>query len=179
MSEERTTADEDGGEAKPEERKISAGAELVIPVSGSIFAIYYFTTIWNSPWTAQVSAFFIGIVLMLLSTVVVIRTLLRVRAGTARFDFDRLIEPVDFLPRRLALLGLTIAYILGVEDIGFTVTTFVFLVLSMLLLNKGQNWRRIIAISFAMAVGGWALFVWAFEVRFPEGIFEELMKGIL
>ena len=36
-------------EEKEKEKRASLGGDLIIPVSGSIFALYYFTTIWNSP----------------------------------------------------------------------------------------------------------------------------------
>ena len=42
------------------------GAQLIIPVAALAFTLYYFSTIINSPWTAQVSAFFIGSILILL-----------------------------------------------------------------------------------------------------------------
>jgi hypothetical protein len=72
-------------------RPPSAGADLIIPLMGSVFALYYFTTIWDSPWTAQVSAFFVGALLILFSTVTVMRILHQWRRGAIRLDFDALI----------------------------------------------------------------------------------------
>lgn len=160
-------------------RKTSAGADLVVPVAGVAFTLYYFSTIIDSPWTAQVSAFFIGSVLILLSAIFILRTIFALRAGAASFDFHRLIEPVGFFGKRLALLALTIAYIFVIHWTGFTLTTFIFLSLAMLLLNSGRNKRLILVLSALMSLGGWALFVYAFEVRFPLGPFEQLMKGLL
>ena len=51
MSSETTSA--------PREKR-SIGGDLVIPVAALFFTLYYFLTIIDSPWTAQVSAFFIG-----------------------------------------------------------------------------------------------------------------------
>lgn len=167
---------EDGGD---QPRKGSAGADFIIPVAGIAFALYYFSTIWNSPWTAQVSAFFVGTILILLSLGVIARTARDYGAGKARLDFHRLIEPVPFLAKRVVLLGLTLAYIYVIHWTGFTLTTFIFLALAMLLLNNGRNMRLILPLAVLMALGGWALFVHAFEVRFPEGPFEQLMEGIL
>ena len=42
------------------------GGELIIPVAAVAFTLYYFSTIFDSPWTAQVSAFFVGTILILL-----------------------------------------------------------------------------------------------------------------
>ena len=56
-------SDENGQKSgKPE--KPAVGAELVLPVAALLFTIYYFTTIINVPWTAQVSAFFVGTILI-------------------------------------------------------------------------------------------------------------------
>ncbi|HSR55499.1 MAG TPA: tripartite tricarboxylate transporter TctB family protein [Alphaproteobacteria bacterium] len=165
--------------ADDEPRRESAGSDLVVPVAGVAFTLYYFTTIINSPWTAQVSAFFIGAVLILLSTFLFIRVALRLRAGTAHLDFSRVIEPRGFMTKRLILLALTITYVYVIHWTGFTLTTFIFLSLAMLLLNDGRNKGLIFILSAIMSLSGWALFVYAFAVRFPAGPFEQLMKSIL
>ncbi len=48
--------------SEPREKK-HVGGELVIPVAALIFTIYYFVTIIDVPWTAQVSALFVGTIL--------------------------------------------------------------------------------------------------------------------
>lgn len=157
----------------------SAAAELVIPVAGILFALYYFSTVWNAPWTAQVSSFFVGAVLILCSVAVTIRIALAARRGEMRIDFDSLIEPHSYILKRVLLFVLTVSYIIMVDWAGFTLTTFSFLALAMLLLNEGRRPLLVCALSAALAVSGWLLFVVAFEVRFPRGPFEELMRGIL
>ena len=47
--------------------KKSLGPDLIIPVAAILFTLYYFSTIIDSPWTAQVSAFFVGSILLGLS----------------------------------------------------------------------------------------------------------------
>ena len=46
--------------------KISIGAELIIPVFGLLFAVYYLTSIWNIRWEAQVNGFFHSTILLIL-----------------------------------------------------------------------------------------------------------------
>lgn len=170
-----------GGQEDPdgEPPKRSAGSDLIIPVVAVLFTLYYFSTIIHSPWTAQVSAFFDGTVLILLCTIFIVKTVFALRQGAARLDFRRLLEPAGFTGKRLALLGLTIAYIYIIHWAGFTLTTFTFLSLGMLMLNNGRNKWLIFALSGVMSLGGWALFIYAFKVRFPQGAFEHLMRGIL
>lgn len=179
MSSEEEMATGPGDDREGEPRKASAGSDLVIPVAGVAFTLYYFSTIIDSPWTAQVSAFFIGAILILLSLLLVVRTILALRAGTARFEFHRMVEPVGYLRKRLVLLALTVAYVYVIHWTGFTLTTFIFLTLAMLLLNEGRNKRLILVLSAMMSLGGWVLFIYAFEVRFPLGPFERLMNGLL
>ncbi len=49
----------------------------------------------------------------------------------------------------------------------------------MLLLSRGRSHKLILVLSAIMAVGGYFLFIWAFETRFHEGPFERLMDMVL
>ena len=162
---------------KPEKQAI--GGDLIIPVAGLLFTLYYFSTIINSPWTAQVSAFLIGGILLLLIVIFFVRSALAIKSGEANLRFDRLVEPRHLLPKRLALVALTIAYVYLVQWGGFTLTSFAFLSLAMLLLSNGRKKRFIFVLSGVLALGGYLLFILAFETRFPEGPFELLMEQVL
>ena len=50
------------------------GGDLVIPVAALAFTLYYFSTIIDSPWTAQVSAVFIGAILIVLLLIFIIKS---------------------------------------------------------------------------------------------------------
>ncbi len=159
--------------------KRSVGGELILPVAGTLFTLYFFSTIIDSPWTAQVSAFFIGAVLLALCTVFFIKTGLAVLRGEVVFDFSSLFSVVDLTSGRLALFFITIGYAILIEWGGFTITTFFFLFLSMTVLNKGQSKGFIAALSAGLSLGGYALFIFAFETRFPRGPFETFMEMVL
>ena len=152
------------------------GGELIIPAVAMLFSLYYLWTIVDVPFTAQASALFVGTVLIFLCIVLFFRTALAVRRGEASLGIGGLIEPRSFVPKRLILLGLTVGYILVVGWLGFTLTTFLFLACAMTLLNEGRNKGLIVALSAVLAVGGWLLFVVAFETHFPAGPFELLVR---
>jgi hypothetical protein len=80
-------------------------------------------------------------------------------------------------PKRAALFVLTLAYIFFINLAGFTITTFLFLCLGMLVLSEGRNKRLIVGLAVGLSIGGYLLFVVAFERRFPEGPFEALYKA--
>ena len=160
-------------------KKPSLGGEFVLPFAGVVFTLYYFTTIIDSPWTAQVSALFIGTILLLLSIIFFIKKGLEISRGEATFKFDTLFSRADITTGRLALLFITLGYAILIEWGGFTITTFFFLFFSMTVLNKGQSKGFIAALSAAMSLGGYLLFILAFETRFPRGPFESFMEMVL
>ncbi len=154
------------------------GGELVIPVTALLFTAYYFTTIIDVPFSAQVSALFVGSILILCVVALLVRSTLQIRRGEADLGLGGLMQPVSYIPKRLIMLGLTLAYIFLIQWGGFTITTFAFLLCAMLTLNEGRRKGFILLLALFLSLGGWLLFVVAFETRFPEGPFELLMKGV-
>ena len=167
----------DHEEQEKPERK-SLGGELILPIGAFIFTLYYFYTIIDVPRIAQVSAFFVGTILIFLLILLAIRIGREVKAGTADLRLGRLVEPRSFIPKRLALLGLTLGFIFFVEWLGFTLTVFVFLSLAMLLLSGGKKKGLAFSIAGILALGGYLLFIVAFKTRFPAGPFEQLMERL-
>lgn len=158
--------------------KKQIGGELVIPVAALIFTLYYFSTIYDSPWTAQVSAFFIGAILLMLIAIFLVKSVIAWRAGEVGLGLDSLLEPRAFITKRIALFALTLGFIVFVEWGGFTITTFAFLTLAILLLSGGRRWRLALGLSAGLAIGGYLLFILAFDTRFPDGPFEQLMQPL-
>ena len=161
----------------PESKPI--GGELLLPAAAFVFTLYYFWTIINTPWTAQVSAFFIGSILIFLIIMFGVRTWRQLRRGEVNLRIGDLITPTDFIPKRLVLLALTIGYIYLVTFLGFTITTFLFLSLAMLLLGEGRKKSVVFIVSSVLALSGWLLFIFAFDTNFPAGPFENMMNWLL
>jgi hypothetical protein len=155
------------------------GGELVIPILAVGFTVYYFTTIWNSPWTAQVSAFLIGSILLFVCMIFFVRCAIWLRRGEGSLGFSNLFTMDDIRTGRIGLLIVTIAYVAFIDQLGFTLMTFLFLAASMLILAKGKNIGFITMISAIMALTGWAVFIWAFDTRFPRGWFENTMRALI
>lgn len=155
------------------------GGELVIPTMAVAFTLYFFSTIWNSPWTAQVSAFLLGGVLLLVCAIFFARCAVALSRGEGTLGFANLVNRDDIRTGRIGLLVTTIGYVVLIERFGFTLTTFLFLALSMIVLSKGRNIGFITLVSAMMALGGWAVFIWAFDTRFPRGWFETTMQAVM
>ena len=167
----------DHDEAEKSERK-SLGGDLILPIGAFLFTLYYFYTIIDVPRIAQISAFFVGTILIFLLMILAVRIGKEVKAGRADLRLGRVVEPHSFIPARLALLGLTLGFIFFIEWLGFTIIVFLFLVLAMLLLSKGQNKGMIFGVAGVLAIGGYLLFIVAFSTRFPAGPFEQLMEKL-
>jgi len=169
----------DATEKSDEQPMRQLGGELVIPVFAIGFTLYFFTTIWNSPWTAQVSAFVVGGILLLVCGIFVLRSVIWLRQGQANLGFANLFSRGDLSTGRIGLAATTLGFCLFIEQLGFTLTTFLFLSLSMMILGKGKRPMFIVLVSSLMSLGGWAVFIWAFDTRFPRGWFETTMKAVL
>ena len=155
------------------------GADLVIPVLAVGFTLYYFSTIWNSPWTAQVSAFAIGGILLFICLLFFIKVAGQYKRGEGRFTFTNLVNFEDIRTGRVALLVTTVGFCWLIDDLGFTLTTFLFLWASMAILGAFKRLGLVTILSAVLALGGWAVFILAFDTRFPRGWFEETMKAVM
>lgn len=161
------------------EKRRQLGGELVIPVMAVVFTLYYFSTIWNSPWTAQVSAFLVGGILLLVCGIFLVRAVVWLARGEGVLGFGNLFSMDDIRTGRIGLFIATIGFCVLIESLGFTLTTFLFLLVSMGVLAKGKRLPFIAGLSAVIALIGWAVFIWAFDTRFPRGWFETTMKAIL
>ena len=155
------------------------GGELVIPILAIGFTLYYFSTIWNSPWTAQVSAFLVGGILMGVCALFILRCVLWLRAGEGSLGVSNIVNYEDIRSGRVGLFIATVLFCVLIEPLGFTLTTFLFLLTSMAVLSRFRNFFFITWLSALIALIGWAVFIVAFDTRFPRGWFETMMQGLL
>jgi hypothetical protein len=163
----------DGGQRR------AIGGDLIIPIAALAFTLYYFSSIIDSPWEAQVNALFVGSILIVLVAIQLVRMGRMLFSGEAGLGLGPLIRPRAILPKRLALLALTIGYVVVIEWLGFTLTTFLFLASAMALLNDGRRPALILGLAAALSLGGWLLFIVAFHTRFPMGPVEHLLAALI
>ncbi|MFQ5623536.1 MAG: tripartite tricarboxylate transporter TctB family protein [Paracoccaceae bacterium] len=152
--------------------------DLIIPVMALAFAVYYLTTITGVPWIAQASAVVVSGLLLASILAFGVRTIYRLRLGSEVLRFTGHLKNPGLILRRLGLLALTIGYVWIIDSWGFTVTTSVFLLLSIILLSSPANWRRALIVSLACSVVGYVVFIYIFETRFPEGPIEHFIKEV-
>ncbi len=159
-----------------EKRQI--GGELIIPVLALGFTIYYISTVINSPWSAKVNAYMVGTVLIGLVLVFLAYAAREVFQQRATLGASSLLEPYHILPKRLGFIAISFGYLLVIHWLGFTLTTFVFLAASMLVLGGGRRPILCIAAAAIMAAIALGVFVILFQKRFPKGPIEYLVQAL-
>ncbi len=153
--------------------------DLIIPILALAFTAYYMTTITEVPWTSQASAVTVGCLLVVAILAYFLRTAIRVREGRESLDWHTLWFDKIAGAKRIALLALTVIYVIALESLGFTLATTVFIFLGIVLLSSISNWRRAAIVSVCCSVGGYVVFIYFFKTRFPKGIIETTLAGIL
>ena len=149
--------------------------DLIIPVLALAFSVYYLTTITEVPWIAQASAVVVSSLLLLAILAYAIRTAVRLRAGSEVIRFAGLDFDYRNNAKRLGLLALSIAYVWFIGDLGFTITTLLFLFLAIVLLSSFANWRNAVLVALSCSLVGYFVFIFVFETRFPKGPVETFL----
>jgi hypothetical protein len=165
------------GEQEPERRKRPLGQDLVIPLSGAAFAIYYLGTVWELPWQASSTGVFIISVMTVLLLLLAVRFAGELRRGEADLRFGDLVHPLPIFARRVGMLLLALAFIYSMAYLGFTIGLFVFIVLGIMLLSGVAYLRQAVLIALGVSIGGYLLFIVFVRARFPRGPFEQFIAS--
>lgn len=166
-------APEDKGRTR---EKKAVGGELIIPLMAFFFAIYYWVTIWDLTWEAQVNGLVVGSALFVLVTIFFVRTFLRLRRGEITLGLGSLLYPRLLQWVRVGLVVLSALYVFLIQWLGFTLMTFLFSVGSFYLLGV-RSWPKLLGIPFLLAASGYSLFILGLKARFPWGPVENALSG--
>ena len=108
-----------------DDAKHSALGEIIIPLFGVLFTAYYFSTILDSPWTAQVNAVLVGSILLIISAIFFFRIFSSYKKGHSVFVFQYQQILSAIRSRQAVFIFITLGYLLLVEFIGYTFATVV------------------------------------------------------
>jgi hypothetical protein len=165
-----------GGAARPEPPR-PVGGDLIIPLAGAAFTVYYFATIWDLVWEARVNGLMIGSVLLALVAIYLVRTARDVAQGRATLGLEPLLRPLDVQVKRAVLLLLCIVFIPLIQWVGFTIGVALFLFASLYALGVRDR-ARLIVLPLALSLAGYLLFIAALDTRFPHGPVERLLGAL-
>lgn len=164
--------------ASPEAKTGAASAtELIIPVTGSLYAVYYIVSVWNFPFQAQLSGVVLAGLFLFFALLFFLRTFGQI--VTNRFDWRMagLLGPTQEHRARAGFLVLVFGYLYLVPWGGFTLTTFVFLLVGSYLSGL-RPWSKALIFAAVGAIGGWVFFILILGTRFPQGPFEQLVTVV-
>jgi hypothetical protein len=164
-------ASENDGKSRP------IGADLILPVMGGAYAVYYIISVRDFPFEAQVSGFALAALLCVLVLVFLARVGIGLAQGRYEPGFGDFLGPVESRARRGIFLVLIVANVVAAPYLGFTLTTFVFLFLSFWAVGV-RPIRRALTVAACAALAGWLFFIVILSTRFPEGPFERLMQAV-
>lgn len=168
---------------EPQQKPRNILPDCIIPVLALTFTVYYLTTITEVPWISQASAIVVSGLLLLSILAFVIRSAWRIRQHQETIQikgaFRELFGDMPINLKRISLLLLAIAYVWFIDDLGFTMTTFIFVFSGIILLSSLANWKNALAISLSCSVIGYIVFIYFFKTRFPAGPIEHWLKAVL
>ncbi|KPQ15177.1 MAG: hypothetical protein HLUCCO18_12975 [Rhodobacteraceae bacterium HLUCCO18] len=153
------------------------GSDLIIPVAGIAYAVYYVYSVWDFPPEAQRSGFFLAGLLVALCLIFFVRIGILAARGRVELEFDALLGPPRGRLGRLGFVALIGAYLLTVGTLGFTLTTFSFLFIGSLLAGL-KSIRRAAIFAATASLAGWLFFIVLLGTRFPLGPFEALVNMV-
>jgi hypothetical protein len=159
--------------------KPNIAGELIIPVLGVLFTIYYIVTVLDSPWTAQVNAYMVGSVLLAVSVVffgLKFRDLIR---GDVVLHVPMARGLTAIKSAQTGFILIALGYLVIMDMLGFTLATAVFFWVAMMLLDGGRRPVMKIGLSAVMALIGYLVFILMFETRLPKGPVEAILAGLV
>ena len=163
-----------GNDSRPVKK---VGADLIIPVIASIYAIYYVVSVWDFPREAQRSGMFLAALLLFLTLLLFIRTAIQALRGQVVWEFASVLGPREGRGSRGAFFLLIIGYLFIVQWGGFTLTTFLFLLFGSMLAGLSPL-RKAITFAAVASLGGWLFFIVLLGTRFPRGPFEKFVTWV-
>lgn len=172
-------SDSSSAGAVPERnRQRAAGADLILPLLAAVYGVYYLWTIRDFPWEARINGTFIALVLWALVAVLLVRTWVRIRGGEESLRLAETLPPRSQRLQRAGFIALTVADIALVPLTGFTLSVWLFMLFSMLLLGVRER-RILILLPPLVALIGYGFFIRLLDTRLPFGPLEWFLGRIV
>jgi hypothetical protein len=153
------------------------GGDWIIPALALAFATYYLLSIKDLVWEAKIAAVFVAVMLYLLIGIFALKTVLGLKRGSLNIDFSPLWENWPLFRIRALLFGLATASVALLPWLGFTISTFLFLLAAFLWLERMPAKLAVITAG-SLALAGYILFIAILRTAFPFGPFELAVRAL-
>jgi hypothetical protein len=156
------------------EKRAALGAELLIPLMALGFTIYFLASTSAMEWEAKANGVIVGWILIGLVGVQLVRGAVALARGKANLSFAPLVEPAGATGKRIGMLVVTIALVAFVPWAGVGLGLFVALAVGFAVMGV-RPIRRILVVSFCVALTCSLLFTVALDSGLPHGPVENLL----
>ena len=160
------------------ERNNSVGADLVIPALALAFAVYFFVDIADLAWEAKANGVLIGTILVVLIGIQGVRLGLSLARGEGELGFATLLGPRELLPKRLAMVAITVAFVAALPWLGLTLGLFLAMAAALRVMGL-RSVKRVALISFIVAASAYGLFIALLESDMPHGPVEMILSKMV
>lgn len=157
--------------------RASLGADLIIPLLAVALVAYYVVSTDELSWEAKATGVLVGVVLTTLCAVQILRLLRQAIVGSGRFGFGGLLAATPDNLKRLGLVGLTLAFILGINWTGTTLGLFLLLVALMLVMGV-REWKTLLLVAFGTSATIYVLLIWLLGSKLPKGPVEQAITAL-
>jgi hypothetical protein len=150
---------------------LSLLSELVVPITATVFALYYLSTLRGIPFLAQIYGGGISILLLLLCAIASIRVLVNViktRGDSAPVTFLGIRNALRPYSKASALVLGIVLYIGLMPYLGYPAVSFLFIAAALYILGL-KSIPRVLLMALVVTVIGYFLFVAFLQVRLPLG----------
>ena len=154
--------------------KAPLGADLVVPALAGAFAVYFLVSTTDLVWEAKANGVIIGAVLLVLIAAQGGLIFWKLMKGEGTAGFEPLWKPRDLALKRLAMLGITAAFIALLPWLGLTLGLWLGM-LAQLLVTGVRRRAILIWLPLATAAACYLLFIVAIQAEFPHGPVERLL----
>lgn len=155
-------------------KKGAYGADLVIPALALAFTIYFLFTTSAMEWEAKANGVFVGWMLIALVVVQAVRIAIGYVRGRGDFSFAPLVAPGGAMGKRLGMMAITIAFVATVPWLGVGLGLFLGLAAGFAVMGV-RPVKRILLVSFCMALACALLFNGVLDTGLPSGPVEKLI----
>ena len=160
-----------------QDKREVTGGDWIIPALGLAFTTYYLISIKDLVWEAKIAAVFVAVMLYLLIGIFALKTVFGLKRGLLKTDFSPLWETASLFRIRALLFGLAVASVAVLPWLGFTLSTFGFLLASFIWLERMPA-RTAVITAGALALAGYVLFIAILRTAFPPGPFELAVRTL-
>ncbi|ESR23023.1 tripartite tricarboxylate transporter TctB family protein [Lutibaculum baratangense] len=151
--------------------------ELIIPIGAIAFGIYYLSTVWSLPFQARVVGIYVSGAIAILSLIIFVRLAREFASGRKSLGFRGFFTDPTAEVRRWGVLVMTVLFIALMPLLGFTVSLFLFVLGTVLMIAGMERLKHALIIASATTVIAFAIFILLVKVRFPLSIVDTTIRN--